>query len=188
MTTSNSTNMPGADTTPVYGRFVNVLEDEEASSTETTEAAIMLTALTGGGRTSVSSKGCHDSSAERDSRQISPTLWGYQNQRATASRLSVKASAIREKCSAEPMGAIPDTKPLHLLPVFHHHVQEHGADPGLFFTDNGSLRRTITDSGDESDAFGDAFVSRQVHDRIGGSTHHRQLALVIHYADVLRPC
>lgn len=59
-----------------------------------------------------------------------------------------------------PWGRFLILKSLYLPPVFHHHVQEHGADPGLFFTDKGSLRRTITDSGDESDAVGDAFVSR----------------------------
>ncbi|CAD6580006.1 MAG: hypothetical protein ASARMPREDX12_009434 [Alectoria sarmentosa] len=59
-----------------------------------------------------------------------------------------------------PWGRFLILKSLYIPPVSHHHVQEHGADPGLFFTDNGSLRRTITDFGDESDAVGDAFVSR----------------------------
>lgn len=58
------------------------------------------------------------------------------------------------KVLVHPWRALLILDSLSLAPVFHRHLQDHGADPRIFSTDKGSsLKRTIMDSGDDSDAF-----------------------------------
>lgn len=144
LTTSNPTNVPSAEATSFHMRLMDILKDKEAMA--------RLLSLP------------KDALTRQQEEALGKIAQHYgvvkvKEQRPKDHRS--KRQQSEEKAVLNPLKSFLALDSLSLPLVFHRHLQDHGADPRIFFTDKGSsLRRTIMDSGDESDAVGDVFMSR----------------------------